>query len=81
MSAINKAITLSVCHLTFLKIHQVDDNVINLHLKLSSGVGLGLKRKPSFPGKGNRNYIKFVLDEVFSPTEWSDVGQITPQVR
>ncbi|KAF3823534.1 hypothetical protein GH733_007002 [Mirounga leonina] len=63
------------------QIHQVDDNVINLHLKLSSGVGLGLKRKPSFPGKGNRNYIKFVLDEVFSPTEWRDVGQITPQVR
>ena len=33
--------------------HQVDYNVINLHLKLRSGVGLGLKIKPSFPGKDN----------------------------
>lgn len=66
---------------TFLKIHQVDDNVINLHLKLSSGVGLGLKRKSSFPGKGNCNYIKFVLDEAFSLTQLSDVGQITLQDR
>lgn len=67
--------------LLFLKLHWVDHNVINLHLQSGSAVGLDLMRKPSFPGKRNCNYIKFALDEAFSPSQLSDTGQVTLRAR